>query len=214
MSSHYVPVETKYRDYEFSGSAISNNGWTQKGQILSGVAQGVGNSQRQGMKYAIKSIHVRGHVRTTASEDGSGTTGALICGIALVLNRQTNGTALDTADIFDETLVSTDHPTLSFRKLESLHRFKILKHWTRALKLGEAVTRNLASPALVTIGIVRESFEFNVNFKEPLIVTCTGTADTVGSVLDNSISLIATRDSFATAENPTVELDYYSKIRS
>lgn len=200
----FLGIEKKFLDTELTASALATT-WAALNPVgvdsLSIPAQGDGESNRDGRTYAIESVHVRGHFELAAAE-GAGVPASMIeCRVIVYWDTQTNGAEATATDIMDAG-GTTD--ILAFRNLQNSKRFKVLYDKVCLLKphaLNEGAVNSFANGAVI------QRFEFNKQFKKPIIVNCTGTTSSVASVSDNNIGIAA----IGTSSNATIA--YQARVR-
>lgn len=206
----FLGVERKFVDADKSGIAFTNNTWAganldpATNNQLNPVAQGDGESERDGRNYNMLSIHIKGYVHVDAAEASVATFPDTMFRIALVLDTQTNGAQLDPTNVFTGT-----NAIVAFRNLQYIKRFKVLKDimlCKNAMQTNEGGTNSFAH------GTWRIPFEIHHEFKTPVQVNTTGTAATVSVVTDNSLHLIGTalQDGIITANT---KIYYNSRLR-
>lgn len=170
---------------------------------ISAPAQGTSEKQRDGRKIVIKSVSIRGNVRTAAQANQTAADVASSVFVALVQDCQTNAAQLASENVFTNPSSAATLATAPFRNLEYIRRFKVLK--TKRIVLPQ--------PMMVYDGTNVEQggqiipFEFHKKVNIP--VNFTSTTEGVSNVADNSLHVIAYTD--ATSLAP--ELNYNSRIR-
>lgn len=152
-------------------------------KCLNPVAQGVGQSQRDGRQYIMKSIQVKGSVSCALRADSADAAIGGVTRVVLVMDKQTNGVQFNAEDVLDETIVN---PIDAWRKLEFSKRFDILAEKTMTMHYTNSATdgSNTGSYAGVTKHF---SFFKKLNVK----VNCTTTGATIAAISDNSLHLFA-----------------------
>lgn len=201
----FLGIETKFFDVESVDDAFSTT-WAPMEPAttnLTAVMQGDGESNRDGRKYAIKSIHIRGWVGVPAIEAQTAPISDQVCRIALVWDTQTNGAQLTATSVFDGGLTEDLH---AFRNLQFTKRFKVL--WDKTFKVPVG-TANMAQGGidLFAHALIRIPFKFNKTFKTPISVTMSGTSADIANVTDNSIHMIGV------GTHSTTDLTYQCRIR-
>lgn len=168
---------------------------------INGIAQGDGESQRDGRKYLMKSVQVNGVITRAVDEDLANVPGHMAGWVALVLDTQTNLAQLNAEDVY-----TGNENEVPFRNLQFSSRFKVLAYKVitfDAPQVGTDGTNTMSSG-----GQVRH-FHWNVPLDIPVITT--GTGATVSSISDNSLHVIGSA-SLSTAPNQ-VALTYNSRVR-
>ncbi len=183
-------IEVKFVDAQRSSTAMTV-AWTSIAPsagivgCISCPQQGVGESQHLGRTFYIKSIFVRGTIRISNDETLTNPQNNVDWRVALVLDKQTNGSAATGPLVMDAGAVND---VLSFRNLQNSHRFSILRDTGRRIIRPHNV--NLGAINLFAIGETRQGFSFNYVFKKPLKVRTDGTAADVANVTDFALILV------------------------
>lgn len=118
--------EIKFLDNTIAFNFDGTNEIPATGQLLT-IAQGDGQSNREGRKIVVKSIYVKGIVQT---QPGASAVAGDVLYIWLVQDTQCNGAAAIVAD--DNTGIFTAagaSASAAVRCLANVNRFKILKKW-------------------------------------------------------------------------------------
>lgn len=187
--------ETKFLDVGMSETALSSSTTAASLELMptagctnciSVPATGDDASSRDGKKYIMKSIQVKGYIRLPRVDDPSLAAPTAVTGwLAMVLDTQTNGLAVNSEDVFKQ-IVANAHQ-LPFRNLTFAgKRFRILRFFK--WNVQDRQFTMLGTHTYIQEEIVRFKFYKKLN----MIVNCysnTSTAD-VASVTDNSISII------------------------
>lgn len=204
VPSGFIDIEKKFIDYETADDAFATT-WAAMedgtANCISATAQGDGESNRDGRVYYIRSVHIRGIVKRVAGESGAAPVADEFARVALVWDTQTNGAQLTATDVFDGG--QTDD-YLAFRNLQYSKRFIVLKDKSFLLKIPGL---NEGASNLFATGEVKVPFKWNINFKKPIKVRCSGTTAVVGSITDNSLHVVGV------ATSTSCQLDYQSRIR-
>lgn len=198
-------VETKFFDTEATDDAFALTWATMEPATtnLTAIAQGDGESNRDGRNYVIKSIHVRGWIELPAAEAAMAPSADVLGRICLVWDTQTNGAQLTATDVMDG---GQTEDFLAFRNLQFTKRFRILKDKHFNLKVTSS---NMAQGAvnLFAHGTVKQTFKWDITFKTPLQVTTSGTGADIANVTDNSIHIIGVASQVASL------LNYQCRVR-
>ena len=197
----YTGVELKFADIETTADAFATTWSTMEDATfdsVSGVAQGNGESQRIGRKYAIHSIHIKCVVEQNGLESQTNPINDQTGRICLVWDKQTNGAQLTATDVMDGG--QTDD-MLAFRNLQHTARFQVL--WDRTWKLNMNNQTNEGAANLFANGSVSTPImKYNKYFNPPIKVICDGTTATIASISDNSLHIIGV----ATGTNPLLNM--------
>lgn len=198
----FLGIETKFIDYTFGKTAFSAT--VAGGEMdpassvdcVSAIAQGDGESNRDGRKCVLKSLHLRGNVNISESS-GSSFQAPSIMRVIVVWDTQTNGAQLNAEDV----MLPATHVEHSFRNLQFSKRFRILMDHTFTVNPTAGAGDGTAND----FGAVERSFKWNFNFNIPVIHN--GTTAVVAAITDNSLHIIGF------ANNVGCNLSYTSRIR-
>ncbi len=201
------PSELKFADIETDSDAFATSWATMEdgtNQSISGVAQGDGESQRDGRTYFIHSIHIRCNVESPSQESQVTPLSNLRGRFCLVLDTQTNGAQLTATDVMDGG--GTDD-VLAFRNLQHSKRFRVLwdKSWIlkREGQTNEGAIDLFAAPFATT-----NVFQFHKDFKTPVKVICQATTAVIAAISDNSFHIIGVSDSTVARLNMQVRIRF------
>ncbi len=195
----FLGIEKKFFDTESNSDAFATT-WAAMEPAttnLTAVAQGDGESNRDGRKYSIVSIHVKGYVLRPASESATTPIGDATVRLCLVLDKQTNGAQLTATNVMDGG--GTDD-YLAFQNLQFVQRFQIIWDKTFTLPIGRSST-NEGAVNLFAVSETRMPFNFRKVFKTPIVVTMSNTTADIANVTDNSIHMIGVGSSTAVTAN-------------
>lgn len=202
----FLGIETKFIDYTFSAGVVATltgaemdppgaGAQTTPGSI-SAIAQGDGESNRDGRKCTLTSLHIKGDLRIGPAA-GATLQSASIVRVAVVWDTQTNAKQLNAEDVF----LAATHIEHSFRNLQFSKRFKILKDATFVLNTLAGAGDGAANDSADVIK------NFKWNFKLNIPVIHKSTTAVVASITDNSLHVIAF------SNNTAATLSYESRIR-
>ncbi len=203
----YVDIENKFLDTENVNDNFTTTWDTMDPddagtvQCVSAVAQGDGESNRDGRVYHINSLHMQGRFSVNAVESAAFPGTDLIARIVVVWDTQTNGAQLTATSVMDGGQTD-DHD--AFRNLQFTKRFRVL--FDRKVLLPIQTT-NEGAINLFANNDMSKLWKFNHTFKTPIKVICNGTTGVIASITDNSIHVIGV------ANSATVQLSYQSRIR-
>ncbi len=154
---------------------------------ISCPAQGTGESEYLGRSFFINSIHLRGTISLAAIDSVSaGNRDDLDIRVCIVLDKQTNGIAIDGENVF---LLNT---VKSFRSLSESDRYTILYDTGPTTIKTPFENNGSGSPNVFNSPAIEHKFYCNKIFKEPIKVRTKAPHDAdVATVTDNSISVIA-----------------------
>ncbi len=197
-------IEVKFVDVQTDGDAFAITWSTMEASDnVSGVVQGIGESQRIGRKYTINSIHINALARIAASEAQSNPQSAFRGRICLVLDTQSNGVQLTATDVMDG---GQTNDFLSFRNLQFTKRFRVL--WDKTFVLTPIGQTNEGGvDAFANGSYTTNIMKFNRRFPKGIPVLCDGTTAAIASITDNSFHVIGVANSTA------MLLDYQVRVR-
>lgn len=198
----FIGIETKFLDCAWNDVAI-NPGAASTGadgecqpssgctNCISMPAQGVGEQQRDGKAFTIKSIFVSGTIGTLPKPDQVDVHDIGGYYVALVLDTQTNGAVINSEDVFINPSTVAGAPLLPYplRNLSNSHRFRVLASKFIKNEGMYAGTDGVSTMSLATQNA--PSFQLSWAGNIPVRATTTGTTANVTACADNSIHLIA-----------------------
>ncbi len=203
----YLGLEMKFADIETDSDAFAVTWSTMEdatNDSISGVAQGDGESQRDGRIYWIHSIHIRCNVEAASQESQVTPLSNLRGRFMLVWDTQTNGAQLTATDVMDGG--GTDD-VLAFRNLQHSKRFRVMwdKQWVLARpgQTNEGGVNVFAAPYATT-----GTFIYNKRFKNPVKVICQATTAVIAAISDNSFHIIGVADSTVARLNMQVRIRF------
>ncbi len=201
----FTNMEVKFFDTESTADAFATTWATMEPATtnLTAVGQGDGESQRDGRKYMIRSIHVRGQVIDQATESQTAPSGDGTVRFCLVWDTQTNGAQLTATDVMDG---GQTNDIWSYRNLQFSKRFRILYDKTIVIPTGRSA-QNEGAANLFASSQTQVQFKINKIFKKPIPVLMSGTTADIANVTDNSLHMIGVGDSTNTL------LQYQCRVR-
>ncbi len=184
----FLGIENKFVDHELGVTTLAS-AWAgaelDEGTALalSAIAQGDGESNRDGRKANLLSVHIKGFLRIISQEAVGNPVFGGIIRLILVMDKQTNGAQLNAEDVVTVTTQDIN----AWRNLQNSQRFRILKDQ----RFDMSVT-NMSTFQVNDFSTSQQEvpFEFHVVFKKPIVVNHTGTTAVVASIADNSLHLI------------------------
>lgn len=153
---------------------------------LNGIGIGDSMEQREGMKYILKSVYIRGTLIQDVIDDSATCFDPGIVRLVVFIDKQTNGAQCASTICFDDDLVATDE-TLVLRRIEYTHRCKVLYDKVHVLRRPFAMRDDVAGPPCTAAlaGVVKP---FIIYKKMNLPVQCiSGGGSTVADIVDNSV---------------------------
>lgn len=197
-------VELKFVDYNYTATIVNTTAGAEADPgtalCLNAIAQGDGESQRDGRKAVIKSFEIRGFVNFTAQSDAADPAGGQIVRLVLVQDRQTNAAQENSEDVLSD---SAGNDVNSMTNLQFEKRFRILRDVRISVEPAVAFTDGTNTGA---VSGTTKSFHWKGRLNMP--VNYSGTTAVIGSIVDNSLHIIAIA-SGGTAAN----LTYTSRVR-
>ncbi len=152
---------------------------------LNSVAQGDGESQRDGRKMVMKYISVKGVIKCAATSDELAVGGNQLIALYLVLDTQTNATLLDSESVFVNPTANSISSVTPFRNLQFISRFKVLK----SLLFSTGHPQVSWDGTNIESGNSLTPFSMNCKLND-IPVNFTGTTETIANIVDNSLHLI------------------------
>lgn len=171
---------------------------------LSVPAQGDGETNRDGKNITFKSIFITGTVTQTALTTQATAITPPTIFVALVMDTQTNGTAINSEDVFtnpNDTALVNGFP---LRNLQYSSRFRVLAHKT--FTLGPVTAFNDAAGTGTAIPTTKT---FTLSHVGDIPMRFSNTTADVANAVDNSLHLIA----FATSTSYVPKISYNSRMR-
>ena len=205
----FTGIELKFYDTSLVGNAIAEPTDASGAEVdpsatiaLNTVTQGDGESQRDGRRMSMASIHIKGRVTQAALINQAQ---GIVPGnwmVALVLDKQTNGAQLNSEDVFTNPAASANLAIRPFRNLQFQDRFRVL-----AIRTGQFKDPSMTHDGTnIEVGGMGVNFEMNVALKG-MKTTFTGTTETIANITDNSLHMIAYQGGAA------LLLNYNSRLR-
>lgn len=197
--------ELKFIDYEYDGAVVATVAGSESDPAtalaLNSIAQGDGDSNRDGRQAFVKSIYLRGQIEWAAATSANTLTPTPFVRVLVLQDVQTNGAQFNAEDcLVDPT--DADLDVCAVRNLKFPKRFKILMDQTFACPVRTVVfdADSIEQAATTT------PWEFykKLNFS----TTYTDTTAVVGSIQDKSLHVVAIR-----ANNGAAQLRYISRVR-
>ncbi len=201
----FVGREMKFVDYEVTATAlvagVAGGEKNPANGCLNGVTIGDGESERDGRKYTMHSVHVRGFFQQPGTSTKGGTATVRI---AIVIDTQTNKGSMSAEDCFLD--VTDSQSTDAFRNLQNSGRFVVLKDKTYVLNR----IANLGNGTANDSSEVQRKFSFNIKIPDKWkIVNTGGTTNNVNVITTNSIHLLSWCNDVTDAPN----IRYNSRVR-
>lgn len=164
---------------------------------LSAMAQGDGESTRDGRKCTIISIQVKGVIKEDVLSDQADMPNYQRYFLALVQDTQTNGAQLDSEKVFINPAAATSLAAAPLRNLQYEKRFKVL--WQKSFQRQMKTSFNDGGATASVSGSITP---FAIYKKVKIPVLFSAITAGITSVTDNSLHLIAY--AMTTAGAPTI----------
>jgi len=194
-----VLASTNAADGEYDPSATS---------MISTPAQGDGDQNRDGRQITIKSVVLKATIQRAAVEDTANPAPPEKVFIALVLDTQSNAARMNSEDCFSNLAADARTNVSPLRNLTYNKRFRVLKSEVLDLDVNNI---GVEADNLHAWNGMSKTIDWFVPMSgEGLPVqfnTTTPTVNTIASVVDNSLHVIAY------SQSATVTLTYNARIR-
>lgn len=201
-----IHKELKFKDYNFSqyvGSTVATSDADPAVEgCISAVAQGDGAETRDGRRYMMRHLFLKGVITLTSAVASATIPQGVNVRLAVVQDTQTNGADASAPEVWKESGSDTAN---SFRNLEFTQRFRILKELR--LSINRASLSALAGPNYYSCRVQKR---FAINLKDlNILVNTKGTTASIASIADNSIHVFC----WANGNANSVFLDYTARLR-
>lgn len=172
--------ELKFLDNAVSFTVDATNEIPATGQLCA-IAQGDGQSNRDGRKVIIKSILVTGRAQLNPA---AATTGTALSYVWLVQDTQANGAVATVAD--DNTGIFTTagaNASLAVRCLANSDRFKILKKWI--------IEQNSTAGVSAAYNVVNTPINYYMKCHIPVEYDASAATGAIGTIRSNNVFLVS-----------------------
>ncbi len=186
--------EAKFFDTDVADAVVAANMTVNN---LTVIAEGNGESNRIGRKITVKSIHIKGHITLPATTASNATSDNVLC--KLILDTQTNGTAMVAADLLDTDVIN------SFNNLANSGRFKVLYQKWFAMNTGGG---GVATGAAYIFTEATRQIKVNKRCNHVIEYDNSGTDGAIGTVRSNNLYWITQSASGLCVIAATVRLRY------
>jgi hypothetical protein len=207
----FLGIEKKFYDVSLTAAALTAPLDATGGEhnpsatvTLNTVAQGDGESNRDGRQISMDSIYVKGNIFVDLQANQTTSVQAGVVFVALVLDTQCNGANFNSEDVFKNQSGSSRLAASPFRNLQYTSRFKVL----------EQICVKLQDPNFAYDGTNLERNGFDIPFTfykklNGLRVTYSATTSSVANIIDNNLGIVA----YTTSTDLTPLLYYHSRLR-
>lgn len=217
MDATSIQASTGCASAEFNPTFRNGAALTQN--CLNACAMTNDPSSRDGKTYHVVSLEIKGFVMIKNYEAQTNPQVARHVSVYMVLDRQTNGTPMNSEDCFENAAAGAGATSLQWmksmpvRKLEWNKRFRVLKELHFTLD-----THTLTQTAANSYSCAPRAVPFHIfqKYRRPITVNCkaAGTTGICSDILDNSIHLIAFQSNDPADADPTdVQILYAGRMR-
>ncbi len=207
----FLGIEKKFLDLEFDDTMVVTMAGSESDPPgtgaqtapggLSCIAQGDGESQRDGRQAVLKDILIRGVLRRVGGSDKGVPS---FVRLILLQDTQTNGAQFNAEDVYVDPS-NADLDALTYRNLQFASRFKILHDQVYSLPVTASAGNGTANDNADTLR------NFTISKKLQIKVNYSGTTAVIANTTDNSLHLMAIAGPGALAG--AVSLFYTSRLR-
>lgn len=205
-------VERKFYDTMLAGAAIAAATDATGGEydpsatsMISTPAQGDTEQSRDGKRIVIKNITFKAKVETLSLETQANPPSPVKVYLALVLDTQSNGTQINSEDVYKNLNATAGGTQSPMRNLLFAERFRILKD--TVVDVTPQALSHFAVDSFSVIGTAK-TIDWFIPMDQVVNFNAT-TTSTIAAVVDNSIHVIA----FANTTSYTPTLNYNARIR-
>lgn len=187
----YLGIEKKFLDTAFSGALTAptdaTGGETDPSTFLSltSIAQGDGESNRDGRKCMVQSVYVTGIILQAALVNQTTPKTSTNCCVYLVQDTQTCGAQLDSEKVFVNPGGISNTASNLLHNLQYSSRFKVLD---KAMIDMSQMQTSWDGTNLEQNG---NQYPFTLSWSGAMPVTFSNTTGVIANVVDNSIHVIA-----------------------
>lgn len=204
-------MEVKYFDDALVNSALTSPTTAEGAEhdpptsnCLNAVTQGDGQSNRDGRKYQIKNTFVSGNINVAPLVNQTAVPPATMCYVALVLDKQTNSAQLSSESVFTNISENAICAANMMREMEFTSRFQVLD----AVQIKFDATNVAYDGTNMETGGAIVPFKLSSS-KLIEVLSTTGGGGGVGSIVDNSLHIIA----YCNSTTLVPKISYNSRIR-
>jgi len=188
-------IEKKYLDIPMTATAIATSASLTSGELpptsvvtgcYSAPAQGDGPTNRDGNRIVITECNMQGTISCAAQNADVTADTANYVFLCMIQDTQTNGTQLNSEDVFTNPSASSINGAQPFRNLSYTRRFKLLA-WKRYKMPVPSIAWD--GDSLLQFGI-HIPIKLKWKGKMPVTFTTASTTADIANVTDNSIQLV------------------------
>lgn len=198
----FIGLEKKFVDESEAVAVVQNDNMLglevdpSPANCIGSTAQGDGESSRDGIKYTIVMIYVKGTVIVFDQTGQSTLDDSPECFVALVQDKNSNGAQGASEQVFTNPSTVNYLCTRPLRNIQYAHRYTV--HDSVHMTFGQRAVTGVP-PNILVEGISRP---FALTMKRRVPVHCTGTTNGIANIEDNSFHLIACKNH--TSSNMTI----------
>lgn len=202
----FLGIETKFHDcYKAPAAVVATTASAEQdpaanASCLNAIAQGDGESNRDGRKCLLKSLQIKGQINSTVQSDQADIVEPPMCRVVVVIDHQTNGAQLNSEDVLKD---AAGLDMCSLKNLQYSRRFTTL--YDQVHTLSPAVA---GSDGACTMSVNFSPCYFQLYKKLNLPVNFTNTTSDIANIMDNSIHVIA-----IASGSGLCTLGYQSRVR-
>jgi len=207
----FMGIELKFKDTSLVDQAITAPTNAAGGELdpatvlcLNPIAQGDGESERDGRQCMMKSCYVTGIISEPASSDNADAQSGGTYYVALVQDTQTNGAQLNSEDVFTNPGGAAKTAPLVLRDLQYSARFKVLD----SVILHEP-NKYALTDGTNTGSISGFHLPFKLSWNGEMPVTFTGTTASISTIQDNSLHVIG----YCSTTSGVPVISYNARVR-
>lgn len=207
----YLGLELKFLDsFKLDGTVAASAGGAggeqdpTLGTSLNNILEGSGEQDRIGRKVTLKSVDVKGVIRSTGLADAIDALTQASFFVAIVMDTQTNGATLNSENVFKNLAGDSHLAAQPQRQIEFLSRFKVLK----VIKM-RAPTPYAFSDGTATGSVSGYQIPFEMKVAMNQVVTYREALGGIGDIVDNSLHVIA----YASSVAFTPMITYGARVR-
>lgn len=208
----FLGIEKKFYDTFLIAGDIAGGTDATGGELdpsatltLNTVAQGDGESNRDGRLLNMDSLEIHGTIHIPGSADATTPNTPPLVFVACVLDKQANGAKLNSEDVFCNVGANASTAAQPFRNLEYHSRFRILKSKVFTMKMPEMVHDGTQYDKSGQ----RTPFRWFINLKGMRVTYKNTTAD-IANITDNAISMVAFTSNVTGVD---ADLHYAARLR-
>ncbi len=207
-SSALTRSEKKFKDTVFEDTAFTV-GWAGAELVfLSMPTQGTTESSRLGRWISITDVSVNFTIGNVLGQGQASPTADIPWKLALVKDKQTNGTTLNAEDVYDTTTNTVEVD--SFRNMKFSKRFDVIKTWKGVIGRGKNTFGEGGADFFAVGAQNMGPYTYTKVFKKPIRCELDGDAGTIADVQDVSFHLIGTSNTPACTMTGVCRIKYTS----